>query len=49
MAVPIHKDTIKAMAEQLGQPELSDECSSIIAADLEFRLREVVQVCVEKE
>eukprot|EP00048_Salpingoeca_helianthica_P022879 m.20915 g.20915 ORF g.20915 m.20915 type:complete len:434 (+) comp7952_c0_seq1:1429-2730(+) len=36
------KDVVKSIAEQLGQ-HLSDECASLVSADLEFRLREVVQ------
>jgi hypothetical protein len=39
------KDIVKSIAEQLGHT-LSDECASLVSSDLEFRLREVVQVCV---
>ena len=43
----VNKDTVKSVAEEYGFNDLNDECSSALAADLEYRLREIIQVsCV---
>jgi transcription initiation factor TFIID subunit 6 len=40
----IHPNTIKAIAQSVDVPKLSDEAAQTLAPDVEYRLREVVQV-----
>jgi transcription initiation factor TFIID subunit 6 len=40
----IHPNTIKAIAQSVDIPKLSDEAAKTLAPDVEYRLREVVQV-----
>lgn len=42
----IQPDSIKAIAHSIDLPRLSDEAAKTLAPDVEYRLREVVQVCV---
>lgn len=41
----IQPDSIKAIAHSIDIPRLSDEAAKTLAPDVEYRLREVVQVC----
>jgi hypothetical protein len=41
----IQPDSIKAIAHSIDLPRLSDEAAKTLAPDVEYRLREVVQVC----
>jgi TATA box binding protein associated factor (TAF) len=36
---------ISAIAESIGVPELSPEAASILAPDVEYRIRDILQVC----
>lgn len=40
----IQPDSIKAIAHSIDLPRLSDEAAKTLAPDVEYRLREVVQV-----
>lgn len=40
----IHPSAIKAIAHSVDIPRLSDEAAKVLAPDVEYRLREVVQV-----
>jgi transcription initiation factor TFIID subunit 6 len=40
----IHPNAIKAIAHSIDIPKLSDEAAKTLAPDVEYRLREVVQV-----
>jgi transcription initiation factor TFIID subunit 6 len=42
----IHPSAIKAIAHSVDIPRLSDEAAKVLAPDVEYRLREVVQVQV---
>lgn len=42
----IQPDSIKAIAHSIDLPRLSDEAAKTLAPDVEYRLREVVQVRV---
>lgn len=41
----IQPNSIKAIAHSVDIPRLSDEAAKTLAPDVEYRLREVVQVC----
>jgi hypothetical protein len=45
----IHPNTIKAIAQSVDIPKLSDEAAKTLAPDVEYRLREVVQVPTRAE
>ena len=36
---------IKIIAETVGVPHLKDEIAEALAADVEYRIREIAQVC----
>lgn len=40
----IHHNTIKAIAHSVDIPKLADDAAKTLAPDVEYRLREVVQV-----
>lgn len=40
----IHPNTIKAIAHSVDIPKLADDAAKTLAPDVEYRLREVVQV-----
>jgi len=43
----IPKDSIKVIAEMVGVPNLSDDVSSSMAPDVEYRMREIVQEAIK--
>ena len=38
------KDTVRSFAEALGHAEVEDDVCTLLASDLEYRLREITQV-----
>jgi transcription initiation factor TFIID subunit 6 len=40
----LSKDTIKAIGESVGLSNISDEVAQALAADTEYRIREIIQV-----
>jgi transcription initiation factor TFIID subunit 6 len=44
----IQPDSIKAIAHSIDLPRLSDEAAKTLAPDVEYRLREVVQVSLQQ-
>ena len=46
MSGHIKPDLIAAVAESVGIEKLSPEAARILAPDIEYRLRDVVQVCL---
>jgi hypothetical protein len=40
----LSKDTIKAIGESVGLNAVSDEVAQALAADTEYRIREIIQV-----
>ena len=44
MAFSVQPSTIKAIANSIDIPKLSDEAAKAMAPDVEYRLREVIQV-----
>lgn len=45
----IATDSLKAIAESVGIADLSDDVAKHLAPDVEYRLREIAQVCHESE
>jgi hypothetical protein len=39
------KDSIKIIAEAVGVTNLPDEVAAAMASDVEYRIREITQVC----
>lgn len=42
----ISKDSVKAYGESSGHSGVSDEVAAVLAEDVIYRLREIVQVCI---
>lgn len=40
-------EMIKYLAQLEGIPELNDECANVLAKDVEYRLRELIQVLID--
>ena len=39
------RESIKAIAEAAGHPDIPDDVASMLAEDIAYRLRETTQVC----